>query len=230
MRLCRQDAALPFVLRNRKIPKPVDNRAFDRHNNKNKKLVTFFAFRSHTYGVQRMKNIFSETRTPIGKTALSKAAVHTALIVACGALLGMLAKLLDIYTVDLGDVFSQMSVWIFLCTVIAVQSSTSHRAAVNVFGFCMAMPATYYLTGDWTKSVYSATFARGWTRFALLSPMFAFLSWYAKGKGCFAKLLAAGILLVVIAAAVIRFDRVRVADVVFAVLTGFVLRKNVKNG
>lgn len=177
-----------------------------------------------------MKNIFSETRTPIGKTALSEAAVHTALIVAYGALLGMPAKLWDIYTVDLGDVFSQMSVWIFLCTVIAVQSSTPHRAAVNVFGFCMAMPATYYLTGDWTKSVYSATFARGWTRFALLSPMFAFLSQYAKGKGCFAKLLAAGILLVVIAAAVIRFDRVRVADVVFAVLTGFVLRKNVKNG
>lgn len=49
-------------------------------------------------------------------------------------------------------------------------------------------------------------------------------------KGCFAKLLAADILLVVIAAAMILFERVRVADVVFAVLTGFVLRKNVKNG
>lgn len=130
-----------------------------------------------------MKNIFSETRTPIGKTALSEAAVHTALIVACGALLGMPAKLWDIYTVDLGDVFSQMSVWIFLCTVIAVQSSTSRRAAVNVFGFCMAMPATYYLTAGWTKSVYSAAFARGRTRFALLSPLFAFFSWYAKEKG-----------------------------------------------
>lgn len=177
-----------------------------------------------------MKTIFSETRTPIGKTALSKAAVHTALIVACGALLGMLTKLWDIYTVDLGDVFSQMSVWIFLCTVIAVQSSTPHRAAVNVFGFCMAMLATYYLTADRTKSVYSAAFARGWTLFALLSPLFAFLSWYAKGKGHLAKLLTAGILLVMLAAAVILFDRVRVADAVFAVLTSFVLRKNEKSG
>lgn len=174
-----------------------------------------------------MKNIFSETRTPIGKTALSKAAVHTALIVACGALLGMLAKLWDIYTVDLGNVFSQLSVWIFLCTVIAVQSSTPRRAAVNVFGFCMAMLATYYLTADRTKSVYSAAFAWGWT---LLSPVFAFFSWYAKEKGRIAKLLTVGILLVMLAAAVILFDRVRVADVVFAVLTSFVLRKNEKNG
>lgn len=89
---------------------------------------------------------------------------------------------------------------------------------------------TYYLTADRTKSVYSAAFAWGWTLFALLSPMFAFFSWYAKGKGRNAKLLTVGILLVMLAAAVILFDRVRVADAVFAVLTGFVLRKNEKSG
>ena len=84
MRLCRQDAALPFVLQNRKIPKPVDNRAFDRHNNEDKKACNILCFPQSYIQGQAMKNIFSETRTPIGKTALSEAAVHTVLIVAYG--------------------------------------------------------------------------------------------------------------------------------------------------
>lgn len=133
--------------------------------------------------------------------------------------------MLDIYTTNLGNIFSQMSVWIFLCTVIAVLSSTPFRAAVNVFLFCIGMLVTYYITAELTSSVYSTLFIYGWTVFALLSPALGFCTWYAKGKGFLSKSIVAGIILVMLAAAVILFDKIRVADIVFAVLTGFVLLK-----
>lgn len=172
-----------------------------------------------------MKNTLNRIRTPVRKVQFSKAVLHTVVIAGTGILLGAVAKMLDIYTTNLGNIFSQMSVWIFLCTVIAVLSSTPFRAAVNVFLFCIGMLVTYYITAELTSSVYSTLFIYGWTVFALLSPALGFCTWYAKGKGFLSKSIVAGIILVMLAAAVILFDKIRVADIVFAVLTGFVLLK-----
>ena len=66
---------------------------------------------------------------------LSKAILHTAIITCLGLMTGALIKLLDIYTTNLGNIFSQVSVWIFLCTLISVYSNSAIRAAVNVFWF-----------------------------------------------------------------------------------------------
>lgn len=172
-----------------------------------------------------MKNPLNKIRTPNRKVQFSKALLHTVVIAGTGILLGAVAKLLDIYTSNLCNIFSQMSVWIFLCTVIAVLSSTPFRAAVNVFSFCIGMLAAYYLTAELTSSVYSMLFIYGWTLFALLSPALGFCAWYARGKGLVSKIIIAGIIFVILAAAVILFDKIRIADVIFAVLTGVVLLK-----
>lgn len=172
-----------------------------------------------------MMNLLNYIRTPDRKEPFSKTLSHTVLIAGSGVFLGASAKLLDIYTSNLGNIFSQMSVWIFLCTVIAVLSSTPLRSAVNVFAFCIGMLAVYYLTAEWTSSVYSMLFIYGWTVVALLSPALGFCVWYAKGKGLISKIIVAGIILVMLAAAVTLFDRIRMADIVFAVLTGIVLLK-----
>lgn len=66
------------------------------------------------------------------------------LIFFCGIFLGAAANLFDLYTTNLGNVFSQTSIWIFLCTAISVYSSSPKRAAVNVFFFCTAMLFSYY--------------------------------------------------------------------------------------
>lgn len=169
-----------------------------------------------------MMNLLNNIRTPRHIPFL-KALFHTMLIVGVGVLLGVTAKLLDIYTSNLGHVFSQMSVWIFLCTVISVLSSTPLRAAVNVFSFCMGMLPAYYLTAELTSSVYSMLFVHGWTVFALLTPVLAFCAWYAKGKSFISKIIGIGIILVMLVVAVVVFDKIRIADIIFAVLTGFVL-------
>ena len=69
------------------------------------------------------------------------------------------------------------------------------------------------------------TYVYGWAAFALLSPALGFCTWYAKGNGIIPKIIIAGIILVIFASAIILFDRIRVADVFFAILTGFVLLK-----
>ena len=164
-------------------------------------------------------------RTLDRTTPFAKALLHTGLTAVAGILFGIAAKLLDIYISNLGDIFSQMSVWIFLCTLLAVYSSTPKRETINVFSFCAGMLAAYYLTAELTASVYSATFVYGWAVFALFSPAMGFIVWHAKGKGLLSKGIVAVVILVMLAASAVLFDKIRAADIVFAVLTGFVLLK-----
>ena len=152
-----------------------------------------------------------------------KKIVHSMGILIAGLILGVSIKQLDIYANNLGNVFSQMSVWILLGTIIAVYSSTPKRAGVNVFLFCIGMLATYYLTADLTGSIYSWSYIFGWSGFSLCSPIFAYITWYAKGRGWLAKLLAAGIIFFMLTASIMLFHRIRFSDIIIALLTAFVL-------
>ena len=136
-----------------------------------------------------------------------------------GAALGAASKLLDIQGGYLGEVFSQMSVWIFLCTAIAVYSPDPVRAGGRVLCFCLGMLAAYYLTAERTGSVYGMSFVYGWTMFALCAPVLGFCTWYAGGRGPAARLLLTGVVAVLLAAAAVLFDKIRFADLLFAVLT-----------
>lgn len=164
-------------------------------------------------------------RRPQKRIPLNRAVIYSMGIMACGLITGVGVKLMDIYTVHLGNIFSQMSVWIFLCSVLAVYSSTPRRAAVNVFLFCAGMLLTYYLTAEGMHSPYSMTFVYGWSVFSLFSPVLAFFTWYAKGKGTVSRLLTAGIVVVLLVLAVLLFDRIRISDLIFAVLTAVILIK-----
>ena len=168
---------------------------------------------------------FSHIRKSGQPIPLSKAILHTAIIACLGLMTGALIKLLDIYTTNLGNIFSQVSVWIFLCTLISVYSNSAIRAAVNVFGFCMGMLLTYYITAEMTASVYSLTFVYGWTIFALFSPLMGFCVWYSKGKSWVSRIISIGIIIVMLVASIVLFDKIRVSDILFAVLTGFILFK-----
>ena len=53
----------------------------------------------------------------------------------CGLLLGAAARFMDIYCENLGEIFSQMSVWILLGTLIAIYSPTKKAASLNILPF-----------------------------------------------------------------------------------------------
>ena len=63
-----------------------------------------------------------------------------------GLFLGALSRLIDMYYPNLGEIFSQMSVWILLGTLIAIYSPTKKAAMQNILPFCIGMLLTYYAT------------------------------------------------------------------------------------
>ena len=63
-------------------------------------------------------------------------------LLAAGLVLGMAARLFDIYCQMLGEVFSQAAVWILLGTLIAIYSPTKRAAMRNILPFCLGMLLT----------------------------------------------------------------------------------------
>lgn len=106
-----------------------------------------------------------------------------------GLFLGALSRLFDMYYPNLGEIFSQMPVWILLGTLIAIYSPTKKAAMRNILPFCIGMLLTYYATAMLTQSVYGWTFIIGWTIFAFLSPVMAYFAWMTKEWGLFPKII-----------------------------------------
>lgn len=140
-----------------------------------------------------------------------------------GLLLGLLSRLLDIYTQNLGNIFSQMSIWILFGVLISIYSSSKKKAMLNIFPFCIGMLITYYFVAIVTKGVYSYIIIIGWTIFALFSPVLAYFTWMTKEKGLFPKIVSVGILLISILSSIILFDRLRVYDFIIDGLLFFYL-------
>ena len=144
-------------------------------------------------------------------------------MLAAGVFLGIAARLFDIYLQNLGEIFSQMAVWILLGTLIAIYSPTKKAAMGNVFPFCMGMLASYYGTAAITHGVYGRVFIIGWTVFALTSPVMAYFAWMAKERGVFPKIIAAGIVAVSVMSSILLFDHLRLYDFIIDGMLIYVL-------
>lgn len=131
-----------------------------------------------------------------------------------GLLIGFISRLLDIFTTNFGEIFSQMAIWILLGTLISIYSKTAQKATLNVLTFCLGMLFTYYLAAALSHGVYSINYIIGWTVFALCSPVMAYFAWHTKGSGVFPKIVSAGIIAVSFLSSIILFDKLRIYDLV----------------
>lgn len=145
-----------------------------------------------------------------------------------GLLLGIVSRLFDIYCPLLGEIFSQMSVWILLGTLIVGYSPTKKAAMLNIFPFCLGMLLTYYAMAMLTHGAYGRSFIIGWTVFAFFSPIMAYFAWMVKQRGLFPKIIGTGIVLVSILSSVLLFDRLRIYDLVIdGLLVYFIFFKRI---
>ena len=129
-----------------------------------------------------------------------------------GLAIGAAARLLDIFTTNGGEIFSQMAVWILTGTLISIYSATAKHAMANVLAFCLGMLLTYYFVAALSRGVYSMEFILGWTAFALCSPVMAYFAWLTKERGISAKIVSVGIVAVSILSSILLFDRLRIYD------------------
>lgn len=146
-----------------------------------------------------------------------------------GLILGVISRLLDIYTQNLGNIFSQMAIWILFGVLISIYSRTKKWAMLNILPFCIGMLVTYYFAAFVTNGVYSKIYIVGWTVFALLSPILAYFIWMTKERGIFPKIISTGVVLISILSSAILFDRLRFYDfVIDGIMIYFLLFKKVK--
>lgn len=140
-----------------------------------------------------------------------------------GLILGVISRLLDIYTQNLGNIFSELAIWILFGVLISINSETKKKAMINIFPFCIGMLLTYYFVAFITNGVYSKDYIIGWTIFALFSPMMAYFTWKTKEDGILPKLISIGIVLVSILSSIILFDRLRIYDYIIDLILIYVL-------
>lgn len=138
--------------------------------------------------------------------------LNPAVMFLVGLFLGTVSRFLDIYTENLGNIFSQMAIWILMGTLISIYSRKPKQAAWNVLLFCAGMLLTYYAVAVLTSGVYSKVMIAGWSLFGLFSPVLGYVAWFAKEKGVFPKLIGIGIVAVSVASSLILFDGFRIYD------------------
>lgn len=146
-----------------------------------------------------------------------------------GLVLGIISRLLDIHTTNLGNIFSQMAIWILFGVLISIYSDSKKKAMINIFPFCIGMLITYYYVAFITKGVYSNIIIIGWTIFALFSPILAYFTWITKEKGLFPKIISLGIIIISMLSSIILFDRLRIYDfIINGILAYFLFVKKIE--
>ena len=122
--------------------------------------------------------------------------INTALVFIIGLILGILAKWLDgisidnaiwwhglIESLDLGNFFSEMAIWLLLALIIAIRSSSNIRAALNVFVFFAGMCVSYHLYSVIVSGFNPFSYMMIWYGITLLSPLAGWICHYSRKKG-----------------------------------------------
>ena len=136
---------------------------------------------------------------------------------AAGLAAGVLAKWADFSGIRLlGDVFSELPVWILLGLVIARCSGSPGRAAAHALVFFLAMIPAYYLAAEWMDGVWGMAYVYGWTIVACLSPFAACAVWYAFGRGWLPNVLSVLIVAAALLADPMVLRRLSLRDFVLA--------------
>ena len=159
----------------------------------------------------RLYEIRKKSKSPFWITML-----FCVMFLIIGAAAGIISKLSDSASEIIGNITSAMGIWIFICVTICSFTKSPLRAAAYVFSFCAAMIAGYYLTAELGDLYYSSSYVKGWSVFTLLTPIFAFAAWFARGKGKLPWVLRIGIVFVTVCA-VFVFPGYIIIEVLFAV-------------
>lgn len=140
-----------------------------------------------------MLDFLNKIRCAENKTSVKRQILNTAGVMLFGIALGIISKYLDcspsnglpfvIELLDFTNFFGRLAVWVFLAVCISVYSVSPGRAAVNVFLFFVGMLASYYTYSKFIAGFFPLRYAMVWGGFTVISPLLAFICWYAKGSG-----------------------------------------------
>ena len=135
--------------------------------------------------------------------------INTIAILFFGIALGTFSKYLDFRqaelpgvlmaidgALDIGNFLGRFAIWVLIALCISIYSNSAIRASINVFVFFVGMVASYYLYSNYIAGFFPRSYAMIWFGFTAVSPLLAFVCWYARGKSKMSFILSALILAV----------------------------------
>lgn len=112
-------------------------------------------------------------------------------VITIGMMLGLVAKLVDTQGINpiFDDIGGRLGIWIFVATLISVFSYSPKLAAVKVFFFFVSLLTVYYLYTVFFLHFFPRREIVFWGLCAVVSPVCAYMMWYARGNGTVSSLV-----------------------------------------
>ena len=139
-----------------------------------------------------MNKFLNNIRRVNKQIPLSKKVFCSIAILLLGIVLGIISKFLDttasnelpfiIESLDFRNFFGRLAIWILIAVCISIYSNSAIRAAINVFVFFVGMVTSYYLYSKFIAGFFPRSYAMIWFGITAISPLLAFVCWYAKGE------------------------------------------------
>lgn len=110
-----------------------------------------------------------------------------------GVILGLAAKLVDNPNITpiFDDIGGRLGIWVFVATLLSVFSYSPKLAAVKIFAFFGSMLTVYYVYTTLVLHFFPERAIVFWTICAVVSPVCAYIMWYARGNGWFSNIVLA---------------------------------------
>ncbi|RAI96839.1 hypothetical protein DET54_106197 [Paenibacillus pabuli] len=110
-----------------------------------------------------------------------------------GVIMGVAAKIVDAPGINpiFDDIGGRLGVWIFVAAIIAVFSYSPKLAAVKIFAFFGSMLTVYYVYTVLFLHFYPERAMVFWGICAVVSPICAYIMWYARGSGMLSNVVTA---------------------------------------
>ena len=156
-----------------------------------------------------MNKFLNNIRSTENPVSGNRKIINTIAVLLLGIALGTFSKFLDFRQAELPSVLMEIdgaldvhnflgrfAIWVLIALCISIYSNSAIRASINVFVFFVGMVASYYLYSNYIAGFFPRSYAMIWFGFTAVSPLLAFVCWYAKGKSKLAFILSALILAV----------------------------------
>ena len=156
-----------------------------------------------------MIKLLNDIRNAENSISNNSKIINTIVVLFLGIALGTFSKYLDFSQAelpcvlmaideafDIHNFLGRFAIWVLIALCISIYSNSAIRASVNVFAFFVGMVASYYLYSNYIAGFFPRSYAMIWFGFTAVSPLLAFVCWYARGKSKLAFILSALILAV----------------------------------
>ncbi len=190
-----------------------------------------------------MIKLLNDIRNAENSISNNSKIINTIVVLFLGIALGTFSKYLDFRQAelpcvlmaideafDIHNFLGRFAIWVLIALCISIYSNSATRASVNVFAFFAGMVASYYLYSNYIAGFFPRSYAMIWFGFTAVSPLLAFVCWYARGKSKLAFILSALILAVLFNMCFVYgfgyFSARSVLEVIVFIIGFIVLKRN----